>query len=307
MIQTYLPYLHYFWLVAQHLSFTKAAKSLRISQSAVSIQIKNLEEKLGVQLFIRTAKNKVALSSQGVKLAEYCQRIFPELDRGLSELTSPEIQGRFVVTAAVNFGSIVLAPMLKILQKKYPRLEVEIRPTDTVVDLSRENVDLAIRWGSTKDPKLTYEYILHELFILVASRDYLKSHPSIQKTKDLEKHTAIIRRQDNPDWRHWSITLPRCKTPSLYKTILIESTYGMIEATKTGLGVCVLPVYAIFDDLKSGRLKPILLKYQKRITEPFYACYPRSPYPLPKVVAFLQTLREYLKTRYGDKAFVSLP
>lgn len=306
MIQNILPHLHYFWRVAKEKSFTQAAKTLRISQSAVSFQIKKLEEKLGKQLFLRRAKNRVALNPDGLKLAEYCQRIFQEVQVGLDQLLGRAIQGNLVVTGPGAFGSIVMAPMLKALRQKYPKLNVELRLTDAVLDFQKENVDLAIRWGAYGDPKLNYQYIMHTEHVLVASKEYLHAQVTIRKPKDIEDHTTIIRRLDKPDWQNWFHSIPKTQQPKLKKSIMIDSSFGMLHAAKAGLGICALPYYVAFEDIQSGKLQIVLPRCCYRAMEPFYACYPKSPYPLPKVEAFIETLKKYLKKYYPKKGFAYL-
>lgn len=309
MIQNYLPHLHYFWLTAKFSSFTRAAEYLRISQSAVSFQIKTLEEKLERQLFLREAKNRVVLSPDGLNLFQHCQRIFLEAEAGLNQLLSKKPEGALTVSAPPNFGSFVLVSMLPLLRKKYPKLNVSLNLTDSYVDMYRENVDLCIRWGATRDSKLTYEYVMDVQHVLVASRQYLKTHSKITKPKDIEKHCCLVRRMDPliGGWRNWFSLFPENGRPRFQETISIESTYGLTVAVRESLGISVLPVYAVYDDLKKRVLKELLPKYNKQLLEPFYACYPKSPYPSAKIAAFITTLREYLSVCCGKKGFVSRP
>lgn len=309
MIQNVLPHFYYFWMVAKHSSFTRAAQALRISQSAVSIQIKKLEEKLGVQLFQRGIKNRIVLSTQGAELYANCQRIFQEVEASLQQLHGMEIQGDLVVTAPPNFGSFVLVPMLKVLDQKYPRLKVSLHLTDTVIDLIKESTDLAIRFGAGRDPKLSYEYLSHFQHVLVASKDYFKKHPPIHKAKDIEKHCILVRKKNIliGGWKAWLEQFSSVRRPRLLETLAIESTHGMAVAVQEGLGIAVLPLYSTFNSLKEGDVQEILPSCHKNLLEPFFTCTPKSPYPIPKVAAFIQTLKEYLAGCCGKKGFLYRP
>jgi DNA-binding transcriptional LysR family regulator len=302
-----LSHLNYFWQVARHLSFTKAAQALRISQSAVSLQVKTLEEKLETQLFLRYSKNQVALSPAGQRLAERCRTIFQEVDVALSEIESEEIKGTLVVSTAVTFGSLVVVPFLRILEAQYPLLKVELEISDALACFGGPvtQTDLAIRWGATDDPRLNYELLIYENFAIVASPEYLRKAIPLKTPKDLEEHTVIIRRTDHPDWQLWLESLPKSKQPKLRKTKIINNTFGMIEATKAGMGVSIFSQYAINKLLQEKQIKRILPKYPCP-PGPIHICYPKTPYPQPRIAAFVKALQEYLRTQYGKGVFESL-
>ena len=81
----------------------------------------------------------------------------------------------------------------------------------------------------------------------------------------------------------------------------------MMQAAKAGLGICALPYYIVFEDVQSDKLRIVLPKCCHRALEPFYACYPKSPYPSAKIEAFIETLREYLKEKYPKRGFYFNP
>ena len=144
-INTLLPHLHYFWLVAKSGSFTQAAEQLEVSQSAVSYQIKKLEDKLGITLFTRDTRHRARLTKEGEDLAKRCQTVFKDLEGTIMAISGQPNKGRITITAPTAFGSLIIAPALKPLRDHFPDLDIDLIITDDVLDFFTHSVDLAIR------------------------------------------------------------------------------------------------------------------------------------------------------------------
>lgn len=303
MIENHLPHLHYFYLVAQLGSFTRAAERLRISQSAVSIQIKRLEDKLDVALFARESRRAVRLTAAGVQLLARCQRIFRDVEEGITEITTTEISGTLSLTGTTFFGSNVLVPLLPTLHARFPKLDIRLRLLDDVIDLQHENIDLGIRWGEVRHPGITYEYFLHQCTVIGATPKYLRAHGTPRKPRQLADHTIVTRNPHLTSWRYWIRSLPREERFTPEKIILIDNTFAIFKAVLAHLGVAALPLYALSPCIARKQIT-LLLRTHGEYGEPFFACYPTLT---PKVRVVIDTLKSAILRMYGTRAFFSNP
>jgi DNA-binding transcriptional LysR family regulator len=130
MIETIQPYLYTFYLVASHRSFTKTAVALRIAQSAVSIQIKKLEDILQIQLFHRQSRLNLCLTNEGAKLFITCTEIFNKLTDNLAAFDKLEDEATLTVNAPSYFGTYVLLPYIAEFEKTHPKVRVNFQITD---------------------------------------------------------------------------------------------------------------------------------------------------------------------------------
>jgi LysR family glycine cleavage system transcriptional activator len=166
-----LNMLYTFSRAAQLKSFKDAATELHITPTAVSHQMRKLEEVLGQTLFIRLTR-EIQLTEKGQQLADVSQRIFSELTRTLDDITSEDKQ--ITVTTTVAFASMWLVPKLADFQKLNAGLKVSIVTSDDVVDMkSSQNIDLAIRYAKDIDNTKNATPLVTETMGLYASKAYI--------------------------------------------------------------------------------------------------------------------------------------
>lgn len=292
-LNTLLPHLHYFWLVAKSGSFTQAAEQLEVSQSAVSYQIKKLEDKLGVTLFARDTRHRARLTNEGEELAKRCQTVFTDLDDTILALSGQPNRGRITLTAPIAFGSLIIAPALKPLKDQYPELDIDLILTDEVLDFFTHSVDVAIR-SSHHATGLERHSIVKLRKYLVASTDYLVKTPNVKTLDDLKHHRLIIRESADTHWTNVIGLFPGSKRPEFADVVRISNNFGMVEATRAGLGMCLIPAYMITDDLREGTMKSILPDIFGKIESHYYACYPPGAHHNQKVNNVIDYLCNYL-------------
>jgi DNA-binding transcriptional LysR family regulator len=292
-INNLLPHLHYFWLVAKSGSFTQAAEQLEVSQSAVSYQIKKLEEKLEVTLFTRDTRHRARLTNEGEILAEHCQVVFKDLENAVSSLSGDPNKGRITITAPTAFGSLIIAPALKPLKDLYPELDINLIITDDVLDFFTHSVDLAIR-SSHHVTGLEGQLLVKLRKYLVASTTYLAKTPTVKTLDDLHHHRLIIRDSIDTHWTNVIDLFPGAKRPEFAEVVKISNNFGMVEAARAGLGMCLVPAYMIADDLREGKMQTILPHIFGKIESHYYACYPPGVHVNQKVSNIMHYLRDYL-------------
>jgi len=293
MIQTQLPYLYYFFLVAKYKSFTRAAEELRISQSAVSMQIKKLEENLEISLFLRQARNQVELTKEGQTLFKTCRDIFEKLNQTFDIMTDQEVAGELVVNSSVLFGTFIMVPFLKKFRKCYPKIKVVLQLKDEYIDLQKENVDLVIRWGAKRDAKLKIIPLMEQISVPVASFNYLKKYPKLTHPKQLCDHIMITWSPEHLNWSRWLKAIPKKDWPEFRNTLPIQNTMSQVEAVKEDMGVALLPIYTVTDLLRKKRVKIPFPNIEPHI-HPAYICYLKADYVSQKKKVFVKMLKEYV-------------
>ncbi|MCF6302648.1 MAG: LysR family transcriptional regulator, partial [Devosiaceae bacterium] len=184
--------LRIFHAVAEAGSFTHAAEKLNMSQSAVSRQISNLEASLGLKLFIRHAR--------GLVMTEIGEQLFSTAQIMYGELVSVENQisesrdipsGPLVVTTTVGIGSTWLSSRIYEFISLYPTIHLELKLSDTDVDLAMREADVAIRLHQPSQSEMIQRKLFTVHFHIYASRSYLEKHPEPQTPEELDLHRII--------------------------------------------------------------------------------------------------------------------
>lgn len=301
MIETIQPYLYTFYLAGKNGSFTKAAQTLRISQSAVSVQIKKLEEILQTTLFFRKSRNKLQLTQSGEKLFSTCSTNFDNLKLGLEGFSEEKNQGTLTVNTPSFFGAYVLFPFLKIFEKKYPDIKITFQLSDDFIDPITSNVDLVIRTSSKKKPSLNYEIIFESNFRVFASKTHEQADTKVSNLKspeELSQFTFVIREPAHVVWNFWCKSIPQKIRPKITNTLLIDNNFTQIEAVKNGLGIGLFPLYAMKVSGLDKKLVCLFPKY--KIARPLYACTPKTTHQNKLTKIFVADLKDYLQKNYRD-------
>jgi len=170
-----LEELRIFVVVAEHLSFVEAARRTGVPTSTVSRRVAQLEEALGARLLQRTSR-RVGLTHEGARLLERAGPLLDELSLVLDKTVDREDEpaGRLRVTAPVQTGTQRIAPALFSFAARYPRLSVELKLTNAVVDLVEEGIDLAFRVGPILDQELVARRLWSVPFTLAASPHFVE-------------------------------------------------------------------------------------------------------------------------------------
>jgi DNA-binding transcriptional LysR family regulator len=248
--------------VAQAGSFTRAADSLGLSQSAISRQIGALEEDVGMPLFHRHARGLV-LTEQGEILLVAAHDIAAKMASAEVRLheTKDHPSGHLRINTTVGFGTVWLTRHLKEFLDLYPEITVSLLVIDTELDLGMREADVAIRLNPPRQPDLVQRRLMTVHTHLYAAPEYLSAAPPLASTEDLEQHRLIVYGVDATPppvpSLNWVTVAGRelgDKRPPRRSTLTINNVYGMLRAAEYGLGVASLPDYLAAGSLRLQRV-----------------------------------------------------
>jgi DNA-binding transcriptional LysR family regulator len=277
-----LPALRVFEAAARHLSFTKAAQELNVTQAAVSHQVRALEEQLGVSLFRRTTR-RLALTRRATPAARG-DRAFEILRRSVTSAAA----SRSSPSPPPSFGARWLAPRMGRFAERYPGIELSIRHTQTVLELGREGLDLAVRWGKGRWPGVESELIGPATRIVVGAPAYIR-RLALKTPADIDRAT-LLHEDTREDWTEWLLVAGL--DPALaQKGIVMDDDNALIQAAASGQGLALTTPSLVVEDIATGRL---LSPFELALADGygFYLVYEKDALARPKVAAFRAFLRE---------------
>ncbi len=249
-------FLQGFESAARHLSFTRAAEELYLTQSAVSRQVSAIESHLGVPLFLR--KNRaLELTEHGRRLQAAAQEMLQRISAVAEGIRRSGAKPVVTVTMPFAIASLWLIPRLGRFLQAHPDMDVRLSANDRIVDLERDNVDVAIRYCANKDAPPGAVRLFGDAVVAVCSKSYLKAHP-LRHPRDLERH-VLLKFQDETGYRHtqrWAAWLEFMGVPRLRPAaeLRFNQYEHAIQAAVEGQGVALGVVAVVADLVKSGRL-----------------------------------------------------
>ncbi|MBA4491139.1 LysR substrate-binding domain-containing protein [Paracoccus sp. S1E-3] len=246
-----LPALRAFEAAARHLSFRMAAEELAVTPTAISHQVRLLEETLGLTLFERHVR-RVSLTRAGTHLYPVLRDGLDSFSRAITELY-PQSQRRAVtVTATTLFTARRLIPALGAFQQAWPQYELRLHATDEAVDLLSGAADIAVRYGGGPFPDLVAEALCRERFGPVCSPSLALSQPE-QLAAMMLIHSEWHRRDMQPGWERWRsmVNLPSLDTTS---GLRFTDESHAIQAAIAGHGVAIASLVLVEDELARGVL-----------------------------------------------------
>lgn len=278
--------------------FSAAARSCRLTPSAVSKLISRLETRLGTRLVNRSTR-KLQLTSEGCTFYERSTRILADLDEAESTASSGEKPaGRIRLNTNASFATHILAPLVPQFLAKYPDITLHIVQTDAVIDLLAEHTDVAIRAGPLKSSSLVARKLGATRMTIVAAPDYLKRFGQPKSVAELEGHNRIgfcyARTIEGWPLIHEgeTINLP------ITGNVQVSDGEAMRQLALAGTGIARLAAFTVRRDIEAGRLVPVLEDCNPGDLEEVHAVYLGQGGPLPtRVRALLDFLAEYARVR----------
>jgi DNA-binding transcriptional LysR family regulator len=283
-------------------SFTRAAESLGLSQSAISRQIGALEEDLRTPLFHRHARGLV-LTEQGEILLEAAQEIAARMAAVETRLDEAKDHpaGHLRINTTVGFGTVWLTAHLREFLDLYPDITVSLIVIDTELDLSMREADVAIRLNPPRQPDLIQKRLMTVHTHLYAAPEYLEGAPAIADPDDLERHRLIVYGAEATPppvpSLNWVLIAGRAEDdprPPRRATLLLNNVYGMLRAAEGGLGVASLPDYLCSSSRRLVRVLPHL----EGPTFDAYFVYPEEMRASKRVGVF----RDFLLRKMAEQA-----
>lgn len=246
-----------FEAAGRRLSFTLAAEELHVTASAISHQIRQLEESLGFALFQRTARGLV-LSEEGRLLLPDVQAGFGHLIAGLGRLQARRPSGVLMVSMLSTFAMRWFLPRLPNFQRLHPDIEVRISTSIHPVALEREGFDCAIRFGTGDWPQLEVERLFAEQLAPVCSPALLQGANGLSRPRDLAGHRLLHAKLRPDDWAMWLHTAGAegagVEGIDPASGAVFETRNLAIQAALQGYGVAVVDPRLVSEDIAEGRL-----------------------------------------------------
>jgi DNA-binding transcriptional LysR family regulator len=273
--------------VVQTGSFTAAAHALELPKSSVSRGVSGLEEELGVRLLHRTTR-RLQLTSAGRAYFERAARALEELaDAGAVAADMDKApRGVIRVTAPVDLGTWVLAPVIANFVRLYPLIRIDLSLGSRTVDLVEEGFDLAVRAGRLRDSSLVARRLGPTDLSLFASPAYLKRKGNPRSVADLAKHDCILFRASSGS-ATWSFQGPAgVEHVEVSGPISVDDFVFVRQAALAGAGIAHLPRFHCSFEIERGRLVPLLPGYVTRLGA-LHLVYPSSRH-LPHRVALFR-------------------
>jgi LysR family transcriptional regulator, glycine cleavage system transcriptional activator len=265
-----------FWAAARHGSFVKAAGELHVTPSAVSLQVRQLEDELGLKLFERTPRG-LALTMSGQRVLPDIASAFERLQESFAALNDSVREGSMLtVSAAPSFASKWLLPRLNRFLSDHPEIEVSLKATVELADFERSEADVGIRYGRGNYPGLVTELLLREMVFPVCSPELLtekkQSTAAILNAATLLHDDSAGESDALPGWKMW-LRAAGIDSVDWRKGSHFDQSALAIEAAASGLGVALAPAVLVEADLVSGRLVRL---DSAELSEPFsyYLVYP---------------------------------
>jgi len=251
-----------FEAVARRLSFSDAADELFVTQSAISRQIKGLEDELGAPLFVRGTRH-VETTQDGQVLLRVVEPWLARLDAGVRQVREKHSRQRVSVTTFASFASLWLLPRIEAFQRLHPDIDIRVSAHDSLADLDDPELDLALRYCSPAQAPAGALRLFGETLTPAVSRQLMErirrgEAPPLARAADLARHT-LAEEDDNKasteylSWRHW---LAQQGEPGLQprRWLYLNFTYQQVQAALAGQGVALARVALVYEALARGEL-----------------------------------------------------
>ena len=266
--------LRIFHSVAEKGSLTHAGEVLHLSQSAVSRQIRALEESLNVTLFHRHARGLI-LTEQGELLFDATTSMVKRLDAAAARIrdSEDEVFGELRVTTTTGFGTLWLVPRLPALYKKYPALKIDLMLEERVLDLPMREADVAIRMKEPTQADLIRKRLMNIRMRLYATPEYLAENGTPATMADFTQHRLICQHAGTSQVAAGAILVAELMSHDIPSTLTVNNYFGVLQGVLNHLGIGVLPDYLTedFPDLvrvlpetESGDV-PVFLAYPEEL------------------------------------------
>ncbi|NVJ60425.1 MAG: transcriptional regulator GcvA [Gammaproteobacteria bacterium] len=240
-----------FEAAARHLSFTRAADELFVTQAAVSHQIKALEDFLGIPLFIRKNR-KLLLTDQGQSYWPKIRDIFEKLAAATEQLKAHGASGALNISVVPTFAIVWLVPRLTRFNALYPEIEVRLKATDRQVDFFQDDIDIAIYYEKGDYPGMYSETLLNEFLTPMCSPAMLEGELPLSEPQDL-KHHMLLHDGSTEEWRDW-LKLAGVRGVDLRKGPVFSHSSMVMQAAIHGQGIALGHNVLAQPEVEAGRL-----------------------------------------------------
>lgn len=280
-----------FEAAARHLSFTRAAAELHVTQAAISHQVKALEVHLGRPLF-RRLNRALLLTEDAQMYGGGLREAFDMIDAATTRLQAGDSRGVLTVSVLPSFAAKWLVPRLGRFRAAHPGIDVRLAPSTELVDFARDDVDIGIRAGAGHYPGLRTVRLLAEDMFPVCAPALIDGEPPLHEPADLRRHT-LLHDDGYAAWGLWLRAAGASAVEAEQGPIFLDASMALLAAA-AGQGVALARGELAAGDLADGRLvRPFALSLPAEFA--YYVVCPEGYAERPKVRAF----REWLLAEAG--------
>ncbi|AXI56902.1 LysR family transcriptional regulator [Sulfitobacter sp. JL08] len=285
--------LRIFHAVADAGSLTHAGDKLNLSQSAVSRQIRGLEESLHATLFHRHARGLI-LTEQGELLFDATSAMVKRLDTASARIrdSEEEVFGELKVTTTMAFGSLWLVPRLNKLYEKYPDLKIDLMLEERVLDLPMREADVAIRMKEPSQADLIRKKLMTVQMRLFASPDYLAENGTPKRLSDISRHRLVFQNVKSAQVVAGISLVQHLMTYDIRSLLTVNNYFGVLQGVISNIGIGILPDYVTQDF-------PDLVSVLPEVTSadvPVFLAYPEELRQSKRISAFRDFVQDEIIT-----------
>lgn len=279
-----------FETAARHLSFTLAASELNVTQTAISHQIRRLEEELGIRLFVRRNR-ALALTAEAKDYLPGVRAAFNDLRLATDRLLRRDDDHVLTVSTLASLAAKWLLPRLSSFQESHPGIDVHITTSTNLVDFRAGDVDAAIRYGRGHWRGLRADWLMADELFPVCSPALLKRDKPLRCPEDLVHHTLLHTSGGyDDDWRLWLTAAGLPADISKQPGLSFDLIFLTVQAAIDGSGIAMGRTSYVQDDIAKGRLV-VPFEIALPADAGFYLVSPETKADPPKLAAFRQWLK----------------
>ncbi|MFP5393149.1 MAG: LysR family transcriptional regulator [Gammaproteobacteria bacterium] len=278
-------------------NLSAAGREFGLSPAASSARMAQLEKQLGARLLHRTTR-QIALTQDGETFLERALALLDAAEQATSSVggAARAPTGLLRVAASVSFARLHLMPLVPAFLAEYPGIRLDLRLSDRMIDLAAGGIDVAIRTGALRDSALVARTLAPNRMVLVAAPAYLAAHGTPTRPEQLAQHACLPLEGKNP----WHFR-DGAKTISVRVSGRMQSDNGeaLRDAAVAGLGISLHSTWAVYEQLASGALVPLLPDFPVAVDAVVSAQYLNRNFLPPKTQVFI----EYLQARFGPHPY----
>jgi len=274
-------------------SLAAAAQSMGLPPATVTRRLQKFENQLGCKLINRSAR-KFNLTSEGESYFQTFSGLVKEFDEKMRNLGSElhELTGSLKVLAPTNISIGILQPMWSGFIRRYPDIQLELHINNEVQDMPSSQIDLALRIGPQSDSSLYQKKLGSVATILVASSDYIAEHGLLEVPSDLTKH-RLLRTNTLPVWTLFNQEENIVENIYPHAATVLNDIRLANQLACDGLGIALLPVSEIYEEISSGKLQHILKPWAGPKRD-IYAIWPSGRLLSAKAKALKTFMADYI-------------
>lgn len=292
-----IEHLKLFARIAVTNNISLAGKELGLSPAVSSAHINKLEEGLGVRLIHRTTR-RVSLTEEGIDFLPHAQEVLESVELARASVGSGSItpQGTLRITAPASFGRMHIVPALASFMELYPNLSLDLRLSDSILDMVEGGFDIAIRNSSLNDSTLVARKLASDARVVCASPVFIDQYGEPELFSNLANFNCV----GLMGLEEWTFDTPNGRqTVKPKQFVRMDNGEAVRDACIAGLGITICSEWCAHEQLRSGELVQILKDQPLKSDTAIWAVYPSSRLLAPKVRAFI----DYFSERFGDNPY----